>query len=111
MPDTRRIPGLREEPFNPAIVARNKLKEFAQPELPYYPTEAPLRFPRANPGHILVHGASQQRSLFPAEPPSVDPVLAYRRYPALNDKQMHRWSTETRDQFVNRSGSKFKTRR
>ena len=104
----RRIPGLREEPVNPAIAFRNRPKEFVHPDLPYFPTEAPHRFPKANPTHVLVHGAAQQRRLMP-DPiaPSVDPVLAYRRYPALNDKQMRRWSTESKDQFVN----KFKSRR
>jgi hypothetical protein len=37
----------------------------------------------------------------PAEP-KLDVVLAYKRYPALNDKQSRRWTTESKDQFVNR---------
>ena len=104
--ESRRIPGLREEPVNPTIVQRNRPKEFAQPELPYFPTTAPMRYARPNPEHVLVHGASQQRSLMPAEP-ALDPVLAYRRYPVLTDKQTRRWSTESKEQFTN----KFKIRR
>ena len=138
MPSARRIPGLREDPVHPLIAQRNQQdrQEFARPELPFFPSSAPLRFPRSNPqGRVLVHGASQQRSLMP--PPaaeqqraaltqqqlyqqthshhhgqgqgpsqhqsqhhqSLDPVLAYRRYPPQTDRQMHRWSTESRDQF------------
>ena len=102
MLDSKRIPALREDPINPVIAYRMRSKDYAKPELKYLQQhDAPLRFPRPNPQHVLLYGASNQRDLMPAEP-KLDVVLAYKRYPALNDKQSRRWTTESKDQFVNR---------
>lgn len=87
MLDSKRIPALREDPVNPVIAQRHKEKDYS---------ELPARFPRNNPQHLFV---SKDRDLMPLNA-SLDPVLAYRRYPSMTDKQMHRWSTESRSSFV-----------